>query len=88
MLFLIHDNRIIAHGITREDLVSEFRDTVYQILSSTCSVYINDEKIELPVTFPEQVDDLEFYLYRADMFVFRWKNVSEDSIIRIEDYRL
>ena len=88
MLFLVKDNYILDHGIDRSDLSYKFREEVYVLLSSSCTLYINNRPItNLPNTFPDNVYDVESYLLQgANKFVFKWHDTK--SVIRVQDYKL
>lgn len=88
MLFLVKDTYILAHGIDRSDLSYRFREEVYALLSTSCTLYINDRPItNLPNTFPDKVDDVESYMLQGkNVFVFKWYNT--ESVIRIQEYKL
>ena len=58
MVFLIRDNYILAHGTKwdDDDIIKMFRDEAERLLSTSCTVYIDDQPINatLPKTFPER----------------------------------
>ena len=88
MLFLLRDTYILDHGMDRSDLSYKFREEVYALLSTSCTLYINNRPItNLPNTFPEKVDDVESYMLQGtSVFEFKWHDT--ESIIRIQEYKL
>ena len=88
MLFLVRDNYILDHGLNRSDLSYKFREEVYALLSTSCTLYIDDKPItNLPNTFPDNVDNVESYLLQgANKFVF--KRHDSEYVLRVQDYKL
>lgn len=90
MYFLILDNQIIAHGTKREDLSDTFRETMYRLLSSSRSLYIDDEPVSnsLPRTFPERLDAVNYYMLSGtDTFIFKSAGNCE-SVVNIQSYNI
>jgi hypothetical protein len=97
MVFLIRDSFILAVGTKydNEDIIKVFRDEVGRILSTSCTVYIDDQPINdtLPKTFPEKVDALVYYLLQGTtVFKFRWHGphgqVNSESVIHLQRYEM
>lgn len=88
MYFLILDNQIIAHGTKLEDFSDTFRETMYRLLSSSLSLYIDDEPVSnsLPRTFPERLDTVNYYMLSGtDTFIFKSAGNCE-SVLHIQSY--
>jgi len=97
MVFLIRDSFILAVGTKydNDDIIKVFRDEVERILSTSCTVYIDDQPINdtLPKTFPEKVDALVYYLLQGTtVFKFRWHGphgqVNSESVIHLQRYEM
>lgn len=94
MVFLIRDNYILAHGTKwdDDDIIKMFRDEAERLLSTSCTVYIDDQPINatLPKTFPEKVDALVYYLLQGTIvFKFRWNGeISSESVINLQTYSI
>jgi hypothetical protein len=97
MVFLIRDSFILAVGTKydNDDIIKVFRDEVERILSTSCTVYIDDQPINdtLPKTFPEKVDALVYYLLQGTtVFKFKWHGphgqVNSESVIHLQRYEM
>jgi hypothetical protein len=97
MVFLIRDSYILTVGTKcdNDDIIKVFRDEVERILSTSCTVYIDDQPINdtLPKTFPEKVDALVYYLLRGTtVFKFKWHGphgqVVSESVIHLQTYTM
>lgn len=95
MVFLIRDSYILTVGTKwdSDDIIKVFRDEVERILSTSCTVYIDDQPINdtLPKTFPEKVDAMVYYLLQGTtVFKFRWHGphgqVDSESVIHLQTY--
>ena len=97
MVFLIRDSFILTVGTKydNDDIIKVFRDEVERILSTSCTVYIDDQPINdtLPKTFPEKVDALVYYLLQGTtVFKFKWHGphgqVNSESVIHLQTYKM
>lgn len=89
MIFLIRDNYILAHGTKYDDddIINMFRDETERLLSTTCTVYVNDRPVKLPQTFSEKLDALEYHLHNGtNVFKFKWGQLGEESVIHLQTY--
>lgn len=95
MVFLIRDNYILAHGTKwdDDDIIKMFRDEAERLLSTSCTVYVNDQPVKLSQTLLEKVDDLAYYLHNGTtVFKFKWRGsqgrVDEESVIHLQAYEM
>ena len=93
MVFLIRDNYILAHGTKWDDdnIIKMFRDEVEVILSTSCTVYIDERPInDTPSkTILEKVDELVYYLHKGtNVFTFKWNGIPSESVIHLQAYSI